>query len=209
MTNFEKQKKVFDEFIENIQDRFDLLIKDGVNIVFDKDFMMFDQLIVIRYSIRNLIPEIIFHGPIRTPDQFAMLRNVINNFDEIVSILKEYMTLYLHMNDFSDKGLSTDEEYNLVLNGLKDIQKNNPEALNGRTFFIQQQEHNGKKYNIYLSIDVYGGAKKKDADISYQISDIETGETTSINTYKIDKNDMAGDVAWQVSHHECTHIEEL
>ena len=60
MTNFEKQKAIFDEFIENIQDRFNLIIKDGVNIVFDKDYIMFDELILVRYSIRNLIPEVMF-----------------------------------------------------------------------------------------------------------------------------------------------------
>ena len=111
MTNFEKQKKIFDEFIENIQDRFNLIIKDGVNIIFDKDYIMFDELILVRYSIRNLIPELMFRDSIKTPGQFAMLRNIINNFEEITSILKEYMTLYLHMNDFKDKGLSDDEEY--------------------------------------------------------------------------------------------------
>ena len=49
MTNFEKQKAIFDEFIENIQDRFNLIIKDGINIVFDKDYIMFDELILVRY----------------------------------------------------------------------------------------------------------------------------------------------------------------
>lgn len=209
MTNFEKQKAIFDEFIENTQDRFNLIIRDGVNIIFDKDYIMFDELITIRYSIRNLIPEMMFRDSIKTPSQFAMLRNIITNFDEITSILKEYMTLYLHMNDFTDKGLSTDEEYNLILNGIKDIQKNNPDALNGRTFFIKSETHKEKKYNIYLSIDIYGRAKKKDADISYQIMDVETSETTTINSYKIDKEDLAGDIAYQVSNHKCTHIQEL
>lgn len=209
MTNFEKQKKIFDEFIENIQDRFNLIIKDGVNIIFDKDYIMFDELILVRYSIRNLIPELMFRDSIKTPGQFAMLRNIINNFEEITSILKEYMTLYLHMNDFKDKGLSDDEEYNLILNGIKDIQKNNPDALNGRVFFIKSEEHNRQKYNIYLSIDIYGRAKKKDADLSYQITNVETDDTTTINSYKIDKNDLAGDIAYQVSKHKCTHIQEL
>lgn len=209
MTNFEKQKKIFDEFIENIRDRFDLIIKDGVNIVFDKDYIMFDELILVRYSIRNLIPELMFRDSIKTPAQFAMLRNIVTNFDEITSILKEYMTLYLHMNDFKDKGLSSDEEYKLIENGIKDIQKNNPDALNGRVFFIKSEEHKGEKYNIYLSIDIYGRAKKKDADLSYQITNVNTEETTTINTYKIDKDDLAGDIAYQVSKQQCTHIQEL
>lgn len=209
MTNFEKQKAIFDEFIENIQDRFNLIIKDNVHIIFDKDYIMFDELILIRYSIRNLIPEIMFRSSIKTPDQFAMLRNIMNNFDEITSILKEYMTLYLHMNDFTDKGLSSDEDYNLILNGIKDIQQNNPDALNGRTFFIKTLEDNDKKLNIYLSIDVYGRAKKKDVDMSYQIIDVETSECTTINEYKIDKNDLAGDIAYQVSNHKCTHMKEI
>lgn len=209
MTNFEKQKAIFDEFIENIQDRFNLIIKDGVNIVFDKDYIMFDELILVRYSIRNLIPEVMFRDSIKTPAQFAMLRNIINNFEEITSILKEYMTLYLHMNDFKDKGISSDEEYNLIVNGIQDIQKNNPDALNGRVFFIKTEEHKGKTYNIYLSIDIYGRAKKKDADLSYQITNTKTEETTTINSYKIDKDDLAGDIAYQVSKHVCTHIQEL
>lgn len=209
MTNFEKQKAIFDEFIENIQDRFNLIIKDGVNIVFDKDYIMFDELILVRYLIRNLIPEVVFRDSIKTPAQFAMLRNIINNFEEITSILKEYMTLYLHMNDFKDKGISSDEEYNLIVNGIQDIQKNNPDALNGRVFFIKTEEHKGETYNIYLSIDIYGRAKKKDADLSYQITNTKTEETTTINSYKIDKDDLAGDIAYQVSKHVCTHIQEL
>lgn len=209
MNNYEKQKEIFNEFLENTQDRFNLIIKDNVNIIFDKDNIMFDGLVTIRYSIRNLTPEIIFMDIIKTPAQVAMLRNILNNFDEVVSILKEYITLYLHMSDFSDKGLSQDEDYNLILNGIKDTQKNNPDALNGRVFFIKRQEHNSRMYSIYLSIDIYGRAKKKDADLSYQITDVETGETTTINSYKIDKDDLAGDIAYQVSHHDCTHIQEL
>ena len=113
------------------------------------------------------------------------------------------------MNDFKDKGISSDEEYNLIMNGIQDIQKNNPDALNGRVFFIKTEEHKGETYNIYLSIDIYGRAKKKDADLSYQITNTKTEETTTINSYKIDKDDLAGDIAYQVSKHICTHIQEL
>ena len=89
------------------------------------------------------------------------------------------------------------------------IFRNNPDALNGRVFFIKSEEHKGEKYNIYLSIDIYGRAKKKDADLSYQITNVNTEETTTINTYKIDKDDLAGDIAYQVSKQQCTHIQEL
>ena len=209
LTNFEKQQQIFNEFIENTQDRFDLIIRDGVNIIFDKNFIQFDDLVVIRSSIRNLIPEVIFKNNISEPAQFQMVKNILDNFDEVCSVLKEYMTLYTHMSeDFSDRGVSSDENYMQIVDGIKGIAQNNPDALNGRLFFIKKDKNEaGEIIEFRLSIDCYGSTKKTDADISYLITNTATGESTNICNYKIDKNDMPGDIAYQVANQVCSHIE--
>lgn len=209
LTNFEKQQNIFNEFIENTQDRFDLIVKDGVSIVFDKNFIQFDDLVVIRSSIKNLIPEVIFKDSIREPSQFQMVKNILDNFDEICSVLREYMTLYTHMSEnFKDRGVSSDENYVQIREGIEDIAKNNPDALNGRLFFIKREQNaDGEDIEFRLSIDCYGSTKKTDADISYLITNCASGESTNICNYKIDKNDMASDIAYQVANQICTHIE--
>ena len=101
MSNFEKQQTIFNEFIENTKDRFDLIIKDGVNLIFDENFIQFDNLLRIRIHKNNLLPEIIFMNSIKTPDEFKMTKNIIESFDEICSILREYVTMYYHLNNLS------------------------------------------------------------------------------------------------------------
>lgn len=208
LTNFEKQQNIFNEFLENTQDRFDLIIKDGVTIVFDEDFIQFDNLIVIQSTIRNLIPRVIFKDVIDTPAKFQMIKNIFDNFDEITITLREYMTLYTHISsDFKDRGLSTDDNYQLIKNGIQEIATNAASDLNGRIFFIKNDTNaDGELIEFRLSIDCYGSTKKTDADISYLITNKTTGETTNICPYKIDKNDMPGDIAYQIAHHVCSHL---
>lgn len=203
MSNFEKQQTIFNEFIENTKDRFDLIIKDGVNLIFDENFIQFDNLLRIRIHKNNLLPEIIFMNSIKTPDDFKMTKNIIESFDEICSILREYVTMYYHLNNnFCDKSLSTDENYKICLAAIKEIELNNPQLLNEKIYFITKNEMDVK---FYLSIDCYGGAKKRDVDISYIAIDDEY-QPIVIGSYKIDKNDFASDVAYQLANNVCSHL---
>lgn len=206
MTFFEQQKKQFQDYCEELQDRFDLIIHEGVEIVFDKDFIQFDNLIVVRYSTKNVNPEIIVKDIIRNPNQFRLLKAVTDNFKEIVSCIKTYIILFNHCNVIKNKEITGDENYRLIFEGINEIARENPTVLTNRQFFIKKSEKDPNK-RIYLSIDKYGQFKKTTSNLSYVMVDSETGESENFGEYTIENEHLAGDIAYQVSNHVLSHLE--
>ena len=49
-TDFERQRTVFDEFIEDTRDRYDAIIRDGVQIIFGTSSFNFDNLVTVEYD---------------------------------------------------------------------------------------------------------------------------------------------------------------
>lgn len=208
MTFFEQQKKQFQEYCEELQDRFDLIIHEGVEIVFDKDFIQFDNLIVVRYSTKNVNPEIIVKDIIRNPIQFKLLKAVVDNFKEIVSCIKTYILLFNHVSVIKNKEITGDENYRLIFEGINEIIKENPSVLTGKTFFLKKSEKDYGDKRIYLSIDKFGQFKKTTTNLSYMMVDTETGDTDHFSDYVIENENLAGDIAFQVSNHVLTHLED-
>lgn len=206
MTFFEQQKQQFQEYCEELQDRFDLILHEGVEIVFDKDFIQFDNLIVVRYSPKNVNPEIVVKDIIRNPNQFRLLKAVVDNFKEIVASIKTYIILFNHVSVIKNREITGDENYRLIFEGIKEMSHDNPSVLSNKQFFIKKSEQDPNK-RIYLSIDKYGQFKKTTTDLSYVMVDSETGETEHFGDYVIDNTDVPGDIAYQVSNHILTHLE--
>lgn len=206
-TFFEHQKKQFNDYCEELQDRFDLILHDGVEVVFDKDFIQFDDLIVVRYSPRNPTPELIVKGHIKNPGQFKLLKNVVNNFPEIITCIKTYITLFNHTEVIKDRSVTGDEHYRIVFDALHEIEKENPSVLTGKTFFIKCLEADPTK-RVYLSIDKYGQLKKNCTDLSYVLVDSETGSEDHFGGYTLQNHEVAGDIAYQVSNHIMSHFDE-
>lgn len=205
-TYFELQKKQFDDFCEELQDRFDLIIHDGVEIVFDKDFIQFDNLIVVRYSPKNPTPEIIVKDHIKNPGQFKLLKAVVDNFKEIVTSLKTYIMLFNHTEVIKDRSITGDEHYRLVFDAIHEIEKENPSVLTGKTFFIKCLEADPKK-RIYLTITKYGMLKKNFTDMTYTLVNSETGDVDHFGEYSVQNHEVAGDIAYQVANHVMSHFD--
>lgn len=203
-TTFERQREKFQEFIENARDVFDLKIKDGVKTTFLENSILFDKLIEIESTNNHLIPIIKFHKPIETPDEVLMCRNILNNTSEVTSIFREYLLLRSHMMKFTDLGTSTDELYNQLKHEIMFLQDLETAYFDNHMFFITKDD----EYQYFLKVIKYGNAKKTIVDMGYIVKNNETGETTQCYEYQINKSEFPGDLAYQISSQNCSHIKK-
>ena len=202
MNAFERQKAIFNEFCEDVQDRFDLIIRDGVNIIFQESSLTFDQKIMVRYTLNSVVPELLLLDSLKSRQEIEMLRNIMNNYDEICEYLKRYVMIFNQIQNFKDQGSSDDEVYVAACKNIQMMVDN--KEINGQKFFIKTFEK--KNVDIYLLVENFGSTQKKMADLCYEVVDPENG-TTHINHYQVKKEDFVTDVANQIATQKCTHLE--
>lgn len=136
MTDYQRQQKIFSDFTEEIQDRFDAIIKDGVLVVFDVNSITFDQKFMIKFSFKKLIPELLIIEPVATKEDIEILRNILNNFDEISDYLKQYVTMFNHLKDFTDTTEDSEVTEKLRSN-IESMIENN--QIDNQKFFIKTE----------------------------------------------------------------------
>lgn len=202
MNAFERQKAIFNEFCEDVQDRFDLIIRDGVNIIFQESSLTFDQKIMVRYTLNSVVPELLLLDSLKSRQEIEMLRNIMNNYGEICEYLKRYVMIFNHIQKFKDQGSSDDEVYVAACKNIQMMVDN--KEINGQKFFIKAFEK--KNVDIYLLVENFGSTQKKMVDMCYEVVDPENG-TTRINRYQVKKEDFVTDVASQIATQKCTHLE--
>lgn len=206
---FEQQKEYFNDFVDEFQDRLNLLISDGIEIIFDKTFVQLNDIIVINFSKRTLMVELFLKEKVYKTKDIQILKNVVDNFDEISSMFKKYLLIFNHLSQFKNFATSDNEYYALIRDGLKDIQVNDPFSLNGKIFYLLESEYNNHNYKIYVKIDSFGSIKKKCADISYILEDTETNEQQFVCRYSIPKDQFAEDLGYQLAYKKCTHLVDI
>lgn len=211
MTDFERQRNIFNEFIENTQDRFDLIIKDGVNIIFQNNHLIFDELVKITYTFEKYLPTLSLIKPAETVQEMQLLQNIIANYPEICDTIRQYVTMYNHFADFIDKTIDSNVAVSEIKKNIEDIIKFG--QINGQKFFIKSEknEENGNVYDFYLHVINYGSTKKIEVDMEYVIviTDPKTNETNENHMwpYKVNKTFFVGDIATQLTEKKCIHAE--
>lgn len=209
MTDFERQRNIFNEFIENTQDRFDLIIKDGVNILFQNNCLIFDGLVKITYTFEKYLPVLNLIKPAETTQDLELIRNIINNYQEICDTIRQYVTMYNHFNDFIDKTIDSNTAVSEIKRNIENII--NFGQINDQKFFIKSEkvDESGLVYDFYLHVVNYGSVKKIEVDMEYVIivTNPETGETqeSQLWPYKVNKTLFVGDVATQLIQKKCLH----
>lgn len=203
MSPFEKQKRGFQEFCENLQDRFDLILQDGIQIVFNESSLILNNKIMIRYSLEALVPEVLLLDGLKTPAEIDLMKNVMNNYPEICDYLKHYITLFNHLSDFKMQGATDDEIFQAACKSIQNMIDLN--EIHGQKFFVKTTGDNND-IQVFLEVENYGSSHKLMVDMCYLIIDPENGETR-ISHYQIDKREFVEDVAGQLSTQKCTHLQ--
>lgn len=203
MSPFEIQKIGFQEFCENLQDRLDLILRDGIQIVFNESSLILDNKIMIRYSLESLVPEVLLLDGLKTQTEVDLMKNVMNNYLELCDYLKHYITIFNHLSDFKMQGATDDEIFQAACKNIKNMIELN--EINGQKFFIKTT---GDKNDtqVFLEVENYGSSHKLMVDMCYLIIDPENG-TTRISHYQVEKRDFVEDVAGQLSTQKCTHLQ--
>lgn len=202
-TAFERQRQIFNEFVENVQDRFDLIIKDGVQIIFQESSLTFDQKIMVRYTLNSVVPELLLLDALKSSEEITMLKNIVNNYQEVCEYLKRYVMIFNHLQSFKDQGVSDDIVYTETCRNIQTMI--DEKDINGQKFFIKTYGENND-VDVYLEVENYGSPQKKMVDMCYMVIDPENG-TTRINRYQVKKEDFVTDVASQIATQKCTHLD--
>lgn len=201
-TIYERQKRAFLEFLDEVQDRFDLIIHDNVQIIFDESSLTFDNKVLIRYSIKTVTPEVLFLDSLKTKQDFELAKAILDNYTEICSWLKRYVTIFNHLSELTDKGLSSDDIYVAACKNIDEMINEND--INGQKFFIKTQGENND-IQVYLEVENYGSSHKLTVDLCYLII-MPDGTENKISHYSIEKDKFISDVASQLSNRYCTHL---
>lgn len=201
-TDYEKQRELFGEFIEDARDIFELKISDGVKTTFTDNSIIFDDIVEIITSPKHLLPNLQFHRILKTPTEISICRNVINNLSEITQIFREYILLKSHLDNFTDLGTSSNVLYATLVQEIEYLQTLETGYFDGHKFFIKKDSD----YQYFLHVIKYGNAKKQFVDMEYIVKDIKTNESKNCFRYQINKAEFPGDVAYQLSEQKCSHI---
>lgn len=202
ITDYQRQQKIFSDFTEETQDRFDAIIKDGVLVVFDVNSITFDQKFMIKFSFKKLIPELLIIEPVATKEDIEILRNILNNFDEISDYLKQYVTMFNHLKDFTDTTEDSEVTEKLRSN-IESMIENN--QIDNQKFFIKTETEGDNTVDFYLIVENYGSSRKFDVDMAYYVNSSVAGSST-IGHYRISKDQFIGDVVTQLVKCKCTHL---
>jgi hypothetical protein len=203
LTNFEKQKSVFQNAIEDIKDRFDALITDEVELVFDNNAFIYPGVLKVVYeSDSYLVPEIVIEKPLATERSRTIVAKVIENFTEISDKIKSYCMMLNHIkHDFASVA-ETDECIDKTIAELKSIIESPEFDVDTFKVYIKSEG----KFDYYLSIENIGATTKMHVDMAYIEVDTETQKQQKIFHYSIVKHEFLKDTAHQIVTGVCTHI---
>ena len=202
-TNFERQKQVFNTFIEDTKDRLDLIIKDGIDVIFDTSSINLGNIVKVTYDLTTIVPQIEFLCKLSTPDEREIASNVINNYDEIAFIIKQYTLMFNHMSsNFSSNAECTSEDYGKVVKEIETLVSCQDFCIDGFKAFVKTEGI----YDYYLHVDNYGTTMKAKVNMSYLEINSKTKEEMHVGHYTIAKDEFATDFAHQLITGECTHI---
>ena len=201
-TAYQNQKQYFEEFVEDIQDRLDLIIQDGIQVVFTENSLRLNEMVVIRYNLDTVTPEVLMIESLKTRENIRFMKNIMDNYDELCDILKKYVMLFNHLEDFTDKSDDSDMVMLAAKENLETLIRN--DEIDGQKFLLKSEETPEGKVTIYLMVENYGSTRKNNVDMCYYVESPEGN--SKMGHYQISKEDFSGDVAYQLVNRKCSHL---
>lgn len=208
MNNFELHLRAFQNFIDETEDRLQLIIDDKAQLVFNENFIMInvESGELAKLSYEKMYPSVEILIPI-SRSTIEIIKNIANNAEELLDIIKQYkMMLNQNKKNFETTAIMTDE-VKIFADEIRKIETNRL-SYTGLQFFLARKDLNGTNINVYIIVKDYGGPKRLRSTVQYYTIDDE-GNQQVIGEYTIDKHELVNDIAYQVVTGKIIHQNEL
>lgn len=201
--SYDRQIRIFQKMSEEFKDRLHLLLGTD-QITFEPWGMcVLNKLLFINDG-STAVPTVKLHAKIEGKTEFNIFKKMCENSVEILDIIKQYTIMYGHVAKFSTKTVDlealTDQDSVDLLTIIDDLVEK--EEIEGATF----QVCTTPEHQIEIVINRYGTVRKHIVECTYVFTKIIDGSKAYF-PYTVEKEQLAGDIVYQVLHGLPTHIE--